>query len=592
MLYLQYIYNKKDLIEKFKSQEFAKTVQIRSEFKSVLNNIELIFKSKLDENLKALNSIYLMYDNIKSFDVDKVADILNKNSDNVGHYEVFVIDKNYKIIKASYKPDLGLDLGKFEKYRKIYEDIFSGKQKIDISYLIFDYSSFTIKRYYLILSPDKKYLLELGYAVDIYPKLKDVYYKLLNKFRDLNEIKLYFMDKYLIYPVNFKHRFQPKLPIEEIINNTKKTLLSFLNELGIDVNSTNLEKINKKFLSLFYKNNNIMTKLELDQHKFISYALIEGFFKNLSNRLIIKNEFSTYMLEKDIESIRNRFLIMLLSLVALAILIKFIINYLTAEIKNLVNHMKANKPINKNNYFIKELEDLVATYNEYRDRLNKEIEKNQQLLMENKRFIVDTVHQLKTPLSVITLNSDFLKMQINDKNIEETLNEIEAAIAMLTNSYEDLSYLAAEKTVDYKPVRLNVSDVVKHRVNFFMPLVKARDKDLVALIDDGIYFNINKVELERLIDNNISNAIDYSKGKEIKVILKRTNEGFILKFESFGEKIQNPDKLFEKNYREHSHKRGLGIGLNIVKKICEKYNIEYRVISKEGKNIFEYIFRQ
>ena len=234
---------------------------------------------------------------------------------------------------------------------------------------------------------------------------------------------------------------------------------------------------------------------------------------------------------------------------------------------------------------------MVETYNSYRDRLNEEIEKNKNLLLNNKRFIVDTVHQLKTPLSIITLNSDYLKMQIKDKSVEDTLDEIEAAIAMLTNSYEDLSYLAAEDTVEYKPVKLNMSDIVKKRVNFFMPLAKAREKVLIADIDEDIYFDINKVEIERLIDNNISNAIDYSKGKEIRVVLKKIKNGFVLKVESFGEKILNPDKIFEKNYREYTHKRGLGIGLNIVKKICEKYNIEYRVISKEGKNIFEYIFK-
>ena len=162
---------------------------------------------------------------------------------------------------------------------------------------------------------------------------------------------------------------------------------------------------------------------------------------------------------------------------------------------------------------------------------------------------------------------------------------------MLTNSYEDLSYLAAEKTVEYKPVELNLSDIVKQRVEFFTPLAKARNKVIVSDIDDGIIYKINKVEFERLVDNNISNAIDYSKGKEIKVSLKKSDNGFVLRVESFGEKIKEPQKLFEKNYREHTHKRGLGIGLNIVKKICEKYGIEYKVFSKEGRNIFEYVFK-
>ena len=601
ILYLQYLYNKKNLIDRFKSEEYAKTIQIRDKFKSVLNEAELIFKSKLDENLKVLNSLYLSYTGINNFNADKIAKIINKKYKDEGYYEVFVIDKNYKVIKASYKPDLGFNLGGFPKYRKVFEAVFSGKKKIDVSYLIFDYSSFTLKRYFLILSPDKKYLLQLAYVVNIYSKLRDIYYKLLNRYRDLNDIKLYFMDKYLIYPVNFKQRFQPKKPLEEAMDETAAILIGLLKDVGeYDKYAKMIENKRKCMifehlstivLQLFYSHNNILSKLNLNKHKYITYTLIEGFFKNFSNRLIIKNDFSTYILEKDIETIRNRFLIVLFSLGILALFMKFLVYYMSSKIKELVIHMKENRPVEKTNSYIKEFDDLAEAYNEYRKRLNEEIEKNKNLLMENRRFIVDTVHQLKTPLSIITLNSDFLKMQIKDKNIEETLNEIEAAIAMLTNSYEDLSYLAAEKTVEYKPVELNLSDIVKQRVEFFTPLAKARNKNIVTDIDEGIIYKINKVEFERLVDNNISNAIDYSKGKEIKVSLKKSDNGFVLRVESFGEKIKEPQKLFEKNYREHTHKRGLGIGLNIVKKICDKYGIEYKVISKEGKNIFEYVFK-
>ena len=601
LLYLQYLYSKQNLIEKYKSEEYAKTIQIRDRFKTFLNNVELLFKSKLEENLKVLDSVYLMYDNIKDFDADEIAQIINQEYKEKGYYEVFVIDKTYKVIKSSYKPDLGLDLGKFTKYRKIFENIFSGKQKIDISYLIFDYSSLSLKRYFLILSPDKKYLLQIAYVVDIYPYLKKIYYKLLNRYRDLENIKLYFMDKYFIYPVNLQNKFKYKKSIEKRMDETSEVLIKILKDIGKYREYKNIIERHKKckifdkltsiVIKLFSSNKNVLSKLDFKKHRYVTYTLTSGFFSNLSNRLIVKNEFSTYFLEKDIESIKTRFLIIGLFFILLGIFIKFLTYYISSKIKDMVYHMQNNIPIKKNYFFIKEVDDLVATYNSYRQRLNEEIEKNKKLLLNNKRFIIDTVHQLKTPLSIITLNSDFLKMQLKDKNMEDTLNEIDAAIAMFTNSYEDLSYLASQDTVEYKPVKLDVSEILKKRVDFFMPLAKARNKILIYEIDDNIYFNINKVELERLIDNNVSNAIDYSKGKEIKIILKKLKDGFVLRFESFGEKILNPDKIFEKNYREQDHKRGLGIGLNIVKKICEKYNISYKVISKEGQNIFEYVFK-
>ena len=300
--------------------------------------------------------------------------------------------------------------------------------------------------------------------------------------------------------------------------------------------------------------------------------------------------FNTYVLEKDLESIKNRFLVFLVAILIMFIFYRSIIFYISKILGELVDKMKRNEPIEKKGFFIKEIDDLASNYNNYRERLNKEIKKNKELLIENKRFIVDTVHQLKTPLSIITLNSDFLKMNLKDEEAKEILDEIEAAIAMLTNSYEDLSYLASNKVVEYKPANIDISNILKSRIVFFTPLAKTRTKKLMYEIDENLYFNINKVEFERLVDNNISNAIEYSKKELIKIELKKEKEKIVLKFISYGEEIKNPEKIFEKNYREKEYKRGLGIGLNIVKNICEKYSIKYNVFSKEGKNVFEYIF--
>jgi len=575
LFYLQYSYLRENLIESYKSKAYRDTIQIRDRFKTVITKAELVFKTKLTENMRVLRYLVSLYKDIDTFNADKVAYLLNKYAnDKDGYYQVFVIDKNYKIIKASYKPDLGLDLGNFSEYKNLFNQIFNEDKKIDVSYLIFDYSSFTLKRYFLILAPDKKHILELAYVVDIYPSLKSTYYNVLSTYREVNKINLYFMDKYLIYPVNLSYRYQIKLPIEKIIKNTKNFFLN----LGVDKEKL-LKELSKK----------VILKFNLKNHYLVAYTIQEGLFKTLFANLLIEIFFDTYNLEKDLEHIRRQFIFALVALILSFLFFRIIIFYISSTLSRLVTKMKRNEAIEQKGFFIKEIDDLVSNYNHYRERLNREIEKNKELLLENKRFIVDTVHQLKTPLSIINLNSNYLKMILKDKEAEEILDEIEAAIAMLTNSYEDLSYLSANKVIEYKPVNLNISDVLKERINFFTPLAKTRGKKLIYDIDENIYFNINKVEFERLVDNNISNAIEYSKKDEIKIFLKR-KECVILNFISYGDEIKNPKRLFEKNYREKEYKRGLGIGLNIVKNICDKYGIKYEVISKNGKNEFKYIF--
>ena len=63
-----------------------------------------------------------------------------------------------------------------------------------------------------------------------------------------------------------------------------------------------------------------------------------------------------------------------------------------------------------------------------------------------------------------------------------------------------------------------------------------------------------------------------------------------LEFKTYGKPIKDTSKLFEKNYRENESKRGLGLGLNMVKGICEKYGISYEITYKDGQNIFTYRF--
>ena len=590
LVYLQFLYSKKNLVKTYKNQKFTQLFRVKDNFKSIFDNAEILFKSKLNDNMKELNILYLLYTDYKDFDPDKIAAIINKNEQK-GHYEVFLIDKNKKIVKASYKKDLGYNLGQFPVFRKILNNTFKGKEHIDVSPVYIDPSSMNLKRYFLIRSLDKKYLLQIAYVVNIYPKLKKTYFKLKNKFDDLKKLKLYFVSKYLIYPIKFDNGRFNKTPLIKLMKNTSEIFNDIIKKSNLHIYGNNVHnRFGKKVFEIFSKKE-IISYLDWKNNSFEVYTMVNGFFKDLSNRLIIKTVFNTKILQKDIENLKNKYFIAVIFTILIFIFIRFVIYYISHKLNELVMHMKNNREIQKTGSFIKEIDELIYTYNRYRNRLNKEIERNKQLLMENRRFIIDTVHQIKTPLSIIILNSDFIKMNVKNQKLLEALDEIDASISMLTTSYEDLSYISSEKLVEYKSSYINISNILNERIKFFSNLAKAKDKKLIVNIEEHLKFKINKVEIERIIDNNITNAIEYSKEKEIYVKLKKENKEIIFEVISIGEKIQNPNKIFEKNYREHIHKRGLGLGLNIVKNICDKYNILYKTYYKNGSNVFEYKFK-
>lgn len=233
----------------------------------------------------------------------------------------------------------------------------------------------------------------------------------------------------------------------------------------------------------------------------------------------------------------------------------------------------------------------LLMYNLLYSKHQAQIEENKRLLEENKQFISDMVHQIRTPLSVIMTNSSLIEMKTKEQ-VSPYTTQINSAINMLSNSYEDLSYIISHDSMVYKPVKINLPSFLHERVDFFEVIAEANHKTISTDIANDIEIDMNDTELERLIDNNLSNAIKHSSDKsELKVILKQKDSEIILQFISKGKSIKEVSRIFDKNYTEsHTAKRSLGLGLNMVKSICEKNSIFYDVHSEDGTNTFTYIF--
>jgi len=589
---MQYRNSKEILIQSYLNKYAFQSLEIKEKFKNIFDKALYAFKTHEECDKQKLYLLPFFYKK-GNINLNNASKFLNLNL-NKGHYEIFVIDGNYKIINATYKPDIGYDLGKFPAFKKVLDSIFNGKKEIDISPIFLDIASMNLKKYYLIRSPDKKYLLQLAYVVDIYNDLEKVY----NFIKPgVKEIHLYFVNKFMIYKINMKKRYQKKASLTSIYQNSLKILNEIVSCNNKEHQKLIISKKNEilfqKVVDLFAKNNNIIQKFDFNKNILIMYTLINSVFDRSDNRVIIKTVYDIKNLKKDLEKLLKNLLLTFTFLILIFVFLYIVIIYrITKTIIKLVEFMKKNEPCDECSSFIKEIEELKESYNNLHYKLNMEIDKNKNLLDLNRRFIVDTIHQIRTPLNVIMLNTDLLKLEIKDKDVQDIMEEIDAAVAMLNNSYEDLAYLSSNNAaITYKPTHINISEVLKERVNFFNTIAKVNDKKLIVQIDEDIEYYINRIEFERVVDNNISNAIKYSYDEKINIELKKYKDKIVLKFSSYAEPIQDPKKIFEKNYREQIHKRGLGLGLNIVKNICDKYSIKYNVYYKNEMNIFEYIFK-
>ena len=207
-------------------------------------------------------------------------------------------------------------------------------------------------------------------------------------------------------------------------------------------------------------------------------------------------------------------------------------------------------------------------------------------IKEQDSFVQSSMHEIRTPLSVITLNNE---LRQNEFGEDEYTTEIDSALKVLQNSYDDMSFIATQNNVNYPIELLDLDEIVEERIDYFKTIAKANDKTIESNIDSECQINISKIELVRLIDNNLSNAVKYSdRNSTINVDLK--NE--LLIFNNTGTTIKDTNKIFSKFFRENNVVGGYGLGLNIVSQIAKKYGIEISLTSdKKSGTTFSYKFK-
>ena len=192
------------------------------------------------------------------------------------------------------------------------------------------------------------------------------------------------------------------------------------------------------------------------------------------------------------------------------------------------------------------------------------------------RFIKDTTHELNTPITALIMSTGLLKGQ-NDKNIER----INLSAKRISNIYKDLCYILKEDINKNNDVieLLDIKEMVSSQVLILEPYAKSKRISIDTDIET-FNFNIDKESAERLVNNLITNALKYSKpDSKVSIVLK---EG-VLKITDQGIGIDQKDlkMITDRYFRANDSEGGFGIGLDIVNKICKRYDIKFTIESQK-----------
>ncbi len=200
-------------------------------------------------------------------------------------------------------------------------------------------------------------------------------------------------------------------------------------------------------------------------------------------------------------------------------------------------------------------------------------------------FVNNMTHELKTPISTISLASQMLSddsIPVQNKNLGHISRIIDTESKRLGVQVEKVLQMAifdkGRLKLKYKVIDLH--DLVDHSVDNFRIQVKKRNGKIeweAGAVESKV--RVDEVHLTNVISNLVDNAIKYS-GEEPEIFLSTRNENgnIILRIEDNGIGISKEDqkRIFEKFYRVPTgnvhNVKGFGLGLSYVKKIIEIHN--------------------
>ena len=203
-----------------------------------------------------------------------------------------------------------------------------------------------------------------------------------------------------------------------------------------------------------------------------------------------------------------------------------------------------------------------------------------------KDFISYASHELKSPLTLIKGNAELLKHgMVKDEEYKKVVSNISKQTDLMSNIIEDMLMLSRlENFKESQDVEMNLKEKINEILELMRPLIIKKNISIITNCEN-IKYNVDPMDIMKLLKNIIENAVIYSKNNsKIEINLLRTNKMiiFIVKDNGVGIPLEHQERIFERFYRINSNnkKEGTGLGLAIVKHVVQKYKGKYIIKSK------------
>lgn len=217
---------------------------------------------------------------------------------------------------------------------------------------------------------------------------------------------------------------------------------------------------------------------------------------------------------------------------------------------------------------------------------------------QQRRFIADAAHELRSPLTALTLQAANLGQAVLTSSGEQRVAALQAGLARTKILLEQLLTLARSQACSGSATEVDVTRIVRQVIEEVMPLAAAKGVDLGCGRLETVRLAAPEGELTILVRNALDNAIRHTPANGVvDVSVFRDGEGVVFQVEDSGPGIPagEEERVFEPFYRVMGGEgSGSGLGLAIVSGIAERLGGRATLTNRENARgaLFRYTQEQ
>jgi signal transduction histidine kinase len=201
-----------------------------------------------------------------------------------------------------------------------------------------------------------------------------------------------------------------------------------------------------------------------------------------------------------------------------------------------------------------------------------------------KEFSENASHEIQTPLAIIHSKLDLMAQQENlTEPQSKLLQSVYTSVNKLSNLQQSLLLLTKIDNRQFnKNSEIDLQQEIENKIEQFKELWQNKAITYTAQIETAV-IDVDKELLEILLNNLFGNATRHNiAGGKIGIVVLK-NE---LEIRNTGTTALDSDKIFKRFYKGVPATESNGLGLSIIKEICEVAHIEVSYCFKNKMHCF------